>query len=232
MKRFWILGLTLYLCSCSTKDTEWISLFNGEDLTGWHIYGSNENANTWLADGEVLVFDPALRTTAKNANLVTDKVYEDFELSLEWMISENGNSGLFWGVIEDTKYEHPYQTGPEVQILDDNWTEYIEERGDIQRAGSIFNIMAPSKVVSKPSGQWNSYLLHIDQTNNAGWLDFNGERVLEFPVHGSEWTQLIKDSAFNDWEGFGRARNGRIALQDHGHKVAFRKIKIRELNIE
>lgn len=230
MKRIWFFALTLCLLSCSQEGSNWTDLFNGENLSGWHIYGNNENANTWYTDGEVLVFDPALRKSAATANLVTDKAYSDFELSLDWMISEKGNSGLFWGVVEDSKYEHPYQTGPEIQMLDDNWTEYIEERGNIQRAGSIFNILAPSKIVAKPADEWNSYLLHIDQSNNQGWLDFNSERVLDFPVNGDEWQQMINNSGFKDWEGFGVQKEGKICLQDNGSKVAFRRIKIRDLS--
>lgn len=228
MKYFSLLLLSLVLFSCSNSEN-WTPLFNGKDISGWHIYNGSENLNGWYVDNEVLVFDPARRTEATNASLITDKTYENFELSLDWMISENGNSGLFWSVIEDTTYNYPYQTGPEIQILDDDWTEYIEERGDIQRAGSIFNILPPTEVVSLPSGAWNSYLLHIDQVNNKGWLDFNGTRVLEFPVNGIEWANLIATTPFADWDNFGTERKGHIGLQDHGAKVAFRRIKIREL---
>ena len=90
-------------------------------------------------------------------------------------------------MVEDKEYDHPYQTGPEIQILDDGYNEYIKERGNIQRAGSIFNILAPSKIVSKGDGEWNHYLIHIDQKNNEGFVDFNGERILDFPVNGSRW---------------------------------------------
>ena len=214
---------------CQNTD-DWQALFNGEDLNGWHIYGkTGSDYNGWIVQDGVLLYDPALRTSPESANLTTDKKFKNFELSLDWMITENGNSGLFWAVVESVEYEHPYQTGPEIQILDDEWTEYIAERGNINRAGSLYNLLAPSKVVSKPSGRWNSYLLHIDHKANQGWLDFNGERVLDFPVHGSEWQALIDGSGFKDWAGFGQAQKGKITLQDHGGKVAFRNIKIREL---
>ena len=229
MKRFLFLLLSIFCYSCTQKDDNWSILFNGEDLSGWHIYGGSENLNGWYVDNGVLVFDPALRTTAETANLITDQVYTNFELSMDWMISENGNSGLFWGVLEDEKFEHPYQTGPEIQILDDDWDAYINERGNIQRAGSIFNVLAPSKIVSKPSGEWNSFLLRINHLNNEGSLDFNGERILEFPVNGKSWQEMINQSGFKDWEGFGVQKEGRICLQDHGSKVAFRRIKVREL---
>lgn len=229
MKNYIFLLFTLFIFSCNSHN-EWTPLFNGENLDGWHIYGQgNDNYNGWTVQQGVLVYDPTQRTAAENANLTTDNSYGNFELSLDWMITEHGNSGLFWGVVESVEYEHPYQTGAEIQILDDNWTEYIAERGDINRAGSLYGMMPPSKVVSKPAGQWNHYVLHIDHLSNQGWLDFNGERVLDFPVRGAAWQALIAGSGFKDWKGFGQAQKGKITLQDFGGKVAFRNIKIREL---
>lgn len=230
IKKAFLFSFCLSCCiSCSPKN-EWEQLFNGKDLDGWHIYNGEKPTNAWYVENEVLVFDPTLRTAASNASLITDHTYRDFELQLDWMISENGNSGLFWSVKEDTSYQYPYETGPEIQMLDDGWEAYIKERGDIQRAGSIFNIMQPAKIVSKGAGEWNSYLLHIDQTNNEGWLDFNGERVLSFPVKGSQWSDLIAPTPFANWPEFGKTEEGHIGLQDHGHKVAFRRILIRTLD--
>ncbi|KYG75918.1 glycosyl hydrolase [Roseivirga spongicola] len=231
MKRNALLFILLCTSVWSCQSNEgWETLFDGKTLEGWHIYGHGKNYNGWYVDEGVLVFDPEERTEAFNANLTTDKQYSSFELSLDWMISEHGNSGLMWGVVEADSYEHPYQTGAEIQILDDGWSEYVNERGDINRAGSLYNLMPPSKVVSKGAGEWNSYLLHIDHDKNEGFLDFNGKRVLEFPVNGSEWKNLIEQSPFSAWEGFGSSKKGHISLQEHGGKVAFRRLKIRELN--
>lgn len=224
-----LFALTISLMSCQSGGS-WETLFDGKSLDGWHVYGHGKDYNGWYVDNGVLVFDPEQRTDAFSANLSTDKQYTSFELSLDWMISEHGNSGLLWGVVEDEKYEHPYQTGAEIQILDDGWTEYVTERGDINRAGSLYNLMPPSKVVSKGDGEWNSYLLHIDQEKNEGFLIFNEEKVLEFPVNGPEWQKLIEQSAFGSWEGFATSQKGYIVLQEHGGKVAFRNIKIRELH--
>lgn len=229
MKNALLISLVMLMYSCST-DQEWTYLFNGKDLDGWHIYNKGkENFNGWQVSDGVLVFEPANRTEATNADLVTDQQFTSFELELEWMISEKGNSGVFWGVVEDEQYQNTYDTGPEVQVLDDNWTEYVEERGDIQRAGSIFNLLAPSEIVSKPAGEWNHYVLHIDHNQNEGFVIFNGVETLRFPVHGPEWEALIAKSGFKDSPGFGKAQTGHIALQDHGGQVAYRNIKIREL---
>ncbi len=170
-----------------------------------------------------------MKKEVKSANLITDDKFTNFELSLEWKISEKGNSGVFWGVIEDDKFEHPYQTGPEIQLLDDNWKEYIEARGNNSRAGAIFGLMAPSKFVSNPADNWNQYFIHIDHVKNIGFVKFNGTKVLKFPVHGPTWETMIANSGFADWPSFGTAKTGHISLQDHGGRVAFRNIKIRTL---
>jgi len=229
MKNALLITLGMFLWGCS-PDQQWTYLFNGEDLEGWHVYQKGkENFNGWYVSDGVLVFDPAKRTEPTNADLVTDQQFTSFELELEWMISEKGNSGIFWGVVEEDPYAYTYTTGPELQVLDDNWTEYIEERGDIQRAGSIFNVMAPSEIVSKPAGQWNHYLIHIDHAQNEGFVLFNGVETLRFPVNGPEWEELIAGSGFKSSSVFGKAQTGHIALQDHGSQVAYRNIRIREL---
>ncbi len=226
MKKLLPICVALLFAGCS--DDGWQDLFNGENLDGWHAYGVEEGYNGWYVDQGVIAFDPAKRTAARNSSLVTNKEYTDFELSLEWLISKNGNSGLFWAVQESDEYEHAYTTGPEIQILDDGYTEYIEQRGDINRAGSLYGLMAPSSIVSKPANEWNHYLLHIDQTNNEGFLRFNGVEVVRFPVNGPEWDALIAEKGFGG-PAFGKAQTGRIALQDWGGRVAFRNVKIREL---
>ncbi len=217
------------LVGCSPSEDDWVLLFNEENFDGWHSYRAGDNYDGWYIENKVLTYDFQLRTESGNSSLVTDKKYTNFELSLEWMISEHGNSGVFWGVVEDERFEHPYQTGPEIQILDDDWTEYVEGRGDINRAGSLYNLMAPFAVVSKPAGIWNHFLIHIDHNENIGFVIFNDREVLRYPVHGPEWDGLIAKSGFAEWPGFGKAETGHISLQEYGGKVAFKNIKIKIL---
>lgn len=229
MNKIGLLFFYLLLVGCNSSKDEWIVLFNGKNFDGWHTYRKGNVYNGWNIENKVLIYDYELNSDPGKSYLVTDSTYTNFELSLEWMISEHGNSGVFWGVIEDDRFEYPYQTGPEIQILDDNWKEYIEGRGDIDRAGSLYNLMAPSAVVSKGAGIWNHFLIHIDHNANIGYMIFNGQEVLRYPVHGPEWNVLIAKSGFADWTDFGKAETGHISLQEYGGKVAFKNIKIKIL---
>ena len=89
--------------------------------------------------------------------------------------------------------------------------------------------MAPSRIVSKGAGIWNQFLIHIDHSENKGFVEFNSKEVLRFPVHGPEWDAMVAGSGFKDWENFAKSKTGHISLQDHGGKVADRNIKIRTL---
>ena len=161
--QIYLLCFSVLLMSCNSNEDDWIPLFNGENLEGWHAYGEDVMIDGWYVANEELIYDFQRREGGGSSNLVTNDKYTNFELSLEWNIGEHGNSGVFWGVIEDAKYKHPYETGPEIQILDDNWKEYVEERGDINRAGSLYGLLPPSKIVSKPAGEWNLSLIHISE---------------------------------------------------------------------
>jgi hypothetical protein len=59
------------------------------------------------------------------------------------------------------------------------------------------------------------------------WL--NGQRVVSYELGSADWTAKVAASKFAQWPGYGRAARGHIALQDHGDRVAFRHIRLREL---
>ena len=116
--RIYVIVCFFMMLGCTSSDDGWTPLFNGENLEGWHVYGAENSLDGWFVEDGVLVFDYQLKKGG-SSNLVTDEKFTNFELSFEWMVSEHGNSGVFWGVVENDEYEHPYQTGPEIQILDD-----------------------------------------------------------------------------------------------------------------
>ena len=211
------------------KESDWITLFDGESFDGWHMYNGEEVTEPWkLEDGAMVFYPPEERPEGASYNLVSDKEFTDFVLTLDWKIAEGGNSGIFWAVKEDEKYGQPYITGPEIQVLD-NERHPDAQNGDDRLAGALYDMVPPSKDVTNPAGEWNSVELMINHKTNEGHVILNGTKIVEFPAQGTGWDQLIADSKFADWEDFAAFTTGKIGLQDHGDMVAFRNIKIKEL---
>lgn len=209
------------------SEKEWISLFNGENLDNWKAYNS-DSITQWKVEDNALVFTPAEGENSGSENLITRNTFSNFELALEYKISEGGNSGLMWAVQEEEKFSEPYLTGPEIQILD-NQRHPDAKNGPIRQAGALYDLSAPTGDLTKPAGEWNEMVLKINYEENLGMLILNGKQVNKFPLHGKDWEEMVKRSKFSDWAAFGKARSGHIALQDHGDKVRFRNIRIREL---
>lgn len=209
-------------------DKGWTVLFDGKTFNGWHSYLKDSISDQWQIVDGVMLYTPDPDQNQGVNNLMTDGKYENFELYMEWKISVDGNSGVFYGVNEDKQFVVPYMTGPEVQIRDYSSNQDFNDLKQVSAA--IFGIVGPDKDESNKAGEWNEYLIRIDHRNNIGSIGLNGEEVTNFPVNGEGWNDLVSKSKFKDWEGFGITRKGHIGLQDHGHQVWFRNIKIKELD--
>lgn len=205
----------------------WTDLFDGKSFDGWHTYLQDTISDQWKIKDGIMYYEPQPDKNQGVNNLVTDKTYGSFELSIEWKISVDGNSGVFYGILEDEKYVVPYMTAPEVQIRD--YTNIPDFNDHKQMSGAIFGIIGPENDVAKKAGEWNHFLIRIDYEQNKGIVNLNGHEIFSYPVRGEGWEQLINDSKFKGWENFGIQKSGRIGLQDHAHGVWFRNIKIKEL---
>lgn len=207
---------------------EWTVLFDGSSFDGWHVYSGEGVPDVWKLEEGAMVYTPSGDGHGGGANLVTDNDYTDFVLSLEWKISEGGNSGIFWGVKEDENLPEAYQTGPEIQILD-NEKHPDAKAGTTHRAGALYDMVPPTKDVTNPVGEWNTNVITINHKTNEGIIVLNGVEVVTFSVNNPEWSEMVSKSKFADWEEFGKYTTGKIGLQDHGNMVSFRNIKIKEL---
>ena len=197
-------------------------LFDGKTTNGWHTYLKPTATPAWSAVNGTLKLNPK---AADHGDLVTDKEYENFELTLDWNITEGGNSGIIFGVQEDPAFHATYETGVEMQILDNKKAEDNKKANHL--AGSLYDMKAPAKDVAKPAGQWNQVKLRKQKGHLTFWL--NGTEIVDTQMGGSEWNTLLANSKFKDWKNFAAYPKGHIALQDHGHEVAFRNIKITQL---
>ena len=207
------------------KKEGWELLFDGKTTKGWHTYHQQSANAAWKVEDGALVFNPDA-DKSQRGDLVTDKTYKNYDLTLEWKISDGGNSGVIFGIHEDPKYGQTYETGIEMQVLDNIHAE--DNRIPSHLAGCLYDLIGGPEVSKpKPVGEWNT--ARILYNNGQITLWFNGIKTAEVKKGSAEWNQLIAKSKFHDWEGFAKYDEGKIGLQDHGHVVAFRNIKIKSL---
>ena len=211
------------------REAGWQLLFDGESTEGWHNYGKETVGEAWKVEDGVLYLDVSNKGehgVVGGGDLVTDAAYDNYELALEWKIDSCGNSGLIYNVIESDQYDYPWQTGPEMQILDNDC--HPDAKFPNHRAGDLFDLIAVSEQTVHPAGEWNSIRL----VNRNGQVEHwqNGKQVVTVNMAGEAWLDRIADSKFKDMPAFGRSTSGRITLQDHGDGVYFRNLKIRSLN--
>jgi hypothetical protein len=159
-------------------------------------------------------------------DIISKQTYDNFELEFEWKISEGGNSGVFYQVVEDTIYHSPYQTGPEYQLLDD--AGFKEPIQDWQMAGANYAMHVPNgKKRLNPAGEWNTGRIVFNRGKVEHWM--NGEKILEFDKFTEDWQKRRDSGKWNDYPDYGKANEGYLALQDHGAGVWFRNIRVRRL---
>ena len=209
--------------SAKEKSEGWKLLFDGKSTNGWRNYRSEKVSDRWKVSNGELYLDKSV--TAGTGDLMTDEEFQDYELSVEWKISACGNSGIIFNVVEDEKFKNTYNSGPEMQVLDN--TCHPDAKIAKHRAGDLYDLIAVSKETVKPAGEWNQVRIVSKNSKMEFWL--NGTKVVDFTMHTPEWKKMVAESKFKSMPGFGEAKKGHIALQDHGDAVWFRNIKIREL---
>lgn len=203
----------------------WVLLFDGKTTTGWRNFNSKTVGEGWKVRDGTLFLDNTVSDREERGDILTHEEYENYELSLEWKIDSCGNSGIIFNVVEDPKYHATYVTGPEMQVLDN--TCHPDAKIRKHRAGDLYDLIECTKETVKPAGEWNQVRIVSDKGKYEFWL--NGTNVVSFQMHTPEWDTMVENSKFKTMPDFGKATRGHIALQDHGDKVWFRNIKIREI---
>jgi len=202
----------------------WTLLFNGTSLDGWHGYKRPDATGTrWVAKDGLLCLAPGDKTDTRGArDIVTTKPYRQFELSWDWRVSEGGNSGLKYFVLED----RDSAIGHEYQLIDDE-RHPDAKIGPHRQTAALYDVMPAANRPLKPAGQWNTSRVVVRGNDVEHWL--NGTKVLTYTLDSPALREAIAKSKFKDVERFGKPQDGLILLQDHGDGVCYRNVKVRAL---
>lgn len=207
----------------------WKLLFDGKKIDQWRNFKKSSIGSGWVINDNAIHLN-AVKEEGKwqakdGSDIISREAYQDFEFKMEWKIANCGNSGIMFNVVESDKYDYVWQTGPEMQILDN--TCHPDTRFRTHRAGDLYDMLESDFPCAKPAGQWNKVMIR----SKAGKVDLflNGYKTVSFEMHTPQWKEMIAKSKFKEMPGFGLAKSGHLSLQDHGDKVWFRNLKIRKI---
>ncbi|MBS1745027.1 MAG: DUF1080 domain-containing protein [Bacteroidetes bacterium] len=201
----------------------WKLLFDGKTMNGWRTF--KNQPGSWQIDSGMLCSKTA---DAGHADLITDSEYENFELSVDWKISPEGNSGIMYLVNEN--FDETYLSGPEYQLIDDDG--YPEKIAPDQHTGSNYAMQPPAVNATKKPGEWNTSKIVVNNGHVEHWL--NGKKVVEYTLWSNAWKKEKAAGKWKDVAGYGASKNGHIAFQSSHNRVAtsgicFKNIKIKLL---
>ncbi len=215
------------------KKQGFLLLFGGKTMEHWRNYRSGSINPEWQIINEELVM-----TQKGGGDLVTKKEFKYFDLRLEYDLAERGNSGILFRVDEDTDKRLPWMVAPEFQLYD---SYNIKGKG-VRAAGAIYGLIPSPADIAKKPGEFNQVRIVLrneeeDKERLECWL--NGTQTVDVVVDhipGSEWSKIVavrneekKGTKYEIPEEFFKTERGNILLQDHGARVAFRNIRILDL---
>jgi len=210
------------------KQEGWQLLFDGKTMNGWRrIYTDSQPKQGWSVENGCLIVEPSKGGESSNGgDLITVKEYGNFELTFDFQLTPGANSGIKYFVNEAIGNRNSgYGYGPEYQVIDDEKVSGTLPGGKL--AGLYELIDAPSTKKWNPPGKWNRGRIVSKDRHVEHWL--NGVLMLRYELGSDEFKALVQKSKFRDTKGYAEVANGNILIQDHGAKVYYKNIKIKEL---
>ncbi|TMM58418.1 DUF1080 domain-containing protein [Maribacter algarum] len=223
------------------------SLTNDESRKGWRLLWDGKTTNGWrgakldkfpdkgweMKDGILTVLSSGGAESRNGGDIVTTDSYSNFELSVDFKITEGANSGIKYFVDSELNKGEGSAIGLEFQVLDDKkHPDAAQGKNGNRTVGSLYDLIRAENNGSsrgknfKGVGKWNNARIVVKDGHVEHWL--NQIKVVEFDRFSQIFGALVEKSKYEKWENFGRIPEGLILLQDHGDKVSFKSIKIRE----
>jgi len=207
----------------------WILLFDGKTTESWRGYNQKTfPEHGWeVRDGNLVITFSGKEEEGSAGDIITKERYANFELRLEFMLTDSANSGIFYMV---TEFENTpiWHLAPEFQVLDNpTYESMLGDWMDTHRTGDNYDLEAAETDYSKPVGEWNTARIIRKGNHVEHWL--NGKLTVQYEISSIKWKRQVEKSKFSEYAMYGMAKQGNIGLQDHGHEVMYRNIKIRRL---
>ena len=207
----------------------WILLFDGESTDQWRGYNkATFPTKGWAVKDDVLmVFKSGTEEEGFGGDIITKEQFGNFEFRLDFMVKDTSNSGILY-LVREFEGQPIWHNAPEYQILDNQ--TYLAMGGmdmTTHLTGDNYDLQAAPEDYSNAVGEWNTARIKVNNNHVEHWL--NGNKTIEYEIGSEEWEALVKASKFAEYPEYGRAKMGHIGIQDHGHEVRFRNIKIKPL---
>ena len=223
-------GIPLNTLSEAEKTAGWKLLWDGKTTQGWR--GARLPAfpdKGWeIKDGMLSVLESGGAESRNGGDIITEKLYSNFELSLEFKLTPGANSGVKYFVFPVQPNREGSAIGLEYQVLDDD--KHPDAKlgvGGNRTVGSLYDLIPAENKKAKPIGEWNHARIVAAGGRVEHWL--NGVKVVQYERPCPAFRALILKSKYKDYKEFGQIPAGHILLQDHGNRVWYRNIKIKEL---
>ncbi len=216
--------------SAAELEAGWELLFDGNTTDLWRGYNKESfPAQGWKVEDGNLIVEKSLKEGSGGGTIITRKMYSEFELKLDFLVSITANSGILYLGLE--KEEEPmWHSAPEFQILDNQTAlKNADDDFDLKThlTGDNYDLQSAPEDYTNPVGEWNTARIIVQNGHVEHWL--NGNKTIEYQINSEDWSTLVANSKFNEYSDYGQASRGHIGLQDHDHKVNFRNIKIRKI---
>ena len=211
------------------QEAGWIALFNGEDLNHWKGFGMDSIPSGWVVEHGMLVLRAPDDLPGTRGDLITRDTFSNFELSLEVMLSDSANSGIFIRVPDDASHLM-WQWSPELQLIDDQvYDSWLGEDQMLKHhTGDCYDLYESEPGLANSIGSWNSIRILALGSHVQYWL--NGRVAVSFDMASSDWQKRVARSKFAPFPQFAKSRTGHIGLQDHDHAMRFRHLMIRRIS--